>query len=110
MILLCHCNNLFNVIYYYYYNIDNRIGGSAFLSLDESILKQFGVSYGFKFTLMEIIENLVCDIEINYTFCSCMHACNNLFAYCYHLCICIRKVMSNIMETGNLQQIVYLYL
>jgi hypothetical protein len=58
---------------YYNTSIDNRINGYAFLSLDESTLRQFGVSYGFKITLMDIIENLVCDK----TFCSCLHA------YCY---------------------------
>ena len=40
--------------------IDARINGDVFLSLDESMLKQFGVSFGFKFTVMNIMENLVC--------------------------------------------------
>ena len=40
--------------------LDNRINGCALLSLDESTLRQFGTSYGFIFTLMNIIENLVC--------------------------------------------------
>ena len=45
--------------------IDNRINGCALLSLDESTLGQFGVSYGFKHNLMKIIEDLdqVCDIH-----------------------------------------------
>ena len=38
-----------------------RINGFALLSLDESTLRQFGVSFGFWVTLMNIIENLVCD-------------------------------------------------
>ena len=42
--------------------LENRINGYALLSLDESTLRQFGVSYGFKLTLMSIIENLVHDI------------------------------------------------
>ena len=40
--------------------IDNRINGSALLSLDESTLGHFGVTYGFKHTLMNIIIDLVC--------------------------------------------------
>ena len=42
--------------------LDNRIDGYALLSLDESTLREFGVSYGFKLTLINIIEDLVCDI------------------------------------------------
>ena len=41
--------------------LDVRINGDVFLSLDESMLKQLGVSFGFKFTVMNIIENLVCS-------------------------------------------------
>ena len=40
--------------------IDARINGYAFLSLNESRLERFGVSFGFQFTLMNIIENEVC--------------------------------------------------
>ena len=43
--------------------LDARINGDVFLSLDESMLRQFGVSFGFHFTLMNIIESLVCDIH-----------------------------------------------
>ena len=45
--------------------IENRINGHALLSLDESTLRQFGVSYGFKLTLMSIIESLVHDIHLH---------------------------------------------
>ena len=34
------------------------------MSLDESTLRQFGVSFGFQVTLMSITENLVCDTVI----------------------------------------------
>ena len=40
--------------------LDVRINGDVFLSLDESMLKQLGVSFGFKFTLLNIIGHLVC--------------------------------------------------
>ena len=40
--------------------LDAKINGCAFLSLNESRLERFGVSFGFQFTLMNIIENLVC--------------------------------------------------
>ena len=42
--------------------LDARINGSVFLSLNEGRLERFGVSLGFQFTLMDIIEDLVCDI------------------------------------------------
>ena len=45
--------------------IDNRINGFALLSLDESTLGQFGVTYGFRLTLMSIIEELVCDVHLH---------------------------------------------
>ena len=40
--------------------LDARINGFAFLILDEEMLEQLGVTIGFKFTLMSIIEDLVC--------------------------------------------------
>jgi hypothetical protein len=51
-----------------------------YVSLDESMLRQFGVSYGFKVTLMDIIETLVCDIiplfMHNYESIDCVHYSN----------------------------------
>jgi hypothetical protein len=54
-----------------------------YVSLDESMLRQFGVSYGFKVTLMDIIETLVCDIiplfmhnYYNYESIDCVHYSN----------------------------------
>ena len=52
------------LLYCYIIILDARINGFALLSLDESTLRQFEVSYGFKLTLMNIIENLVCDIRM----------------------------------------------
>ena len=40
--------------------IDARINGYGFLSLNESRLERFGVSFGFLLPLMNIIEDLVC--------------------------------------------------
>ena len=39
--------------------IDARINGYGFLSLNESRLERFGVSFGFQIPLMNIIEDLV---------------------------------------------------
>ena len=39
--------------------IDARINGHIFLSLNESWLERFNVSFGFQFTIMNIIEDLV---------------------------------------------------
>ena len=41
--------------------LDARINGSVLLTLDKSTLQQFGLSYGFMFAVMSIIENLVSD-------------------------------------------------
>ena len=38
-----------------------KINGFALLMLDENELRQFGVSFGFRVTLVNIIENLVSD-------------------------------------------------
>ena len=46
-------------------DIDATINGYAFLSLNESRLERFGVTYGFQVTLMNIIENLVRDIHVH---------------------------------------------
>ena len=45
--------------------IDAKITGRALLSLTESRLERSGVSLGFQCTLMNVIENLVCDIQIS---------------------------------------------
>ena len=42
--------------------LDERIDGYAFKNLDDSALREFGLSYGFRHTLLDIIENLVCDV------------------------------------------------
>ena len=51
--------------YDYRYLLDAKINGRAFLSLNESRLEQFGVSFGFQCTLMDIIEDVVCDIHLH---------------------------------------------
>ena len=44
-----------------YSPIDARISGIALLNLNESRLERLEVSMGFQFTLISIIEDLVCD-------------------------------------------------
>ena len=44
--------------------IDARINGDVFLSLNESRLGRTGVSLGFQFAVMNIIEDLVCDTHL----------------------------------------------
>ena len=39
--------------------LDAQINGYGFLSLNESRLERFGVSFGFQIPLMNIIEDLV---------------------------------------------------
>ena len=39
--------------------LDARINGNVFLSLNESRLERFHVSFGFQFAIMNIIENMV---------------------------------------------------
>ena len=46
---------------YIYSKLGARINGFALLSLNESRLERLEVSMGFQFTLMSIIEDLVCD-------------------------------------------------
>ena len=41
--------------------LDAKINGCGFLSLNESRLERFGVSFGFLLPLMNIIEDLVCS-------------------------------------------------
>jgi hypothetical protein len=41
--------------------LDARITGHIFLSLNESRLERFSVSLGFKFSIMSIIEDVVCS-------------------------------------------------
>ena len=43
--------------------LDARINGHVFLSLNESRLIQFGISLGFKFAIMNIIEDMVSSWE-----------------------------------------------
>ena len=47
--------------------LDDKVNGYTFLRLDESTLKQFGVTFGFRVTLMDIIqfENQVYDIYLH---------------------------------------------
>ena len=40
--------------------IGAKINGRAFLSLNENRLERSGVSLGFQYTLMDVIEDLVC--------------------------------------------------
>ena len=44
--------------------LDAKINGRAFLNLNESRLERSGVSLGFQGILMNIIEDLVCDIYL----------------------------------------------
>ena len=39
--------------------LDARINGHVFLSLNESRLERFHVSFGFEFAIMNIIEDMV---------------------------------------------------
>ena len=39
--------------------LDARVNGHAFLSLNESWLERFQVSFGFQLTIMNIIEDAV---------------------------------------------------
>jgi hypothetical protein len=39
--------------------LDARITGHIFLSLNESQLRRFGLSFGFRFVIMEILEDMV---------------------------------------------------
>jgi hypothetical protein len=50
-----------------HYILDAQINGDVFLSLNESRLERFKVSLGFQFAIMNIIEDLVCDIIIIHT-------------------------------------------
>ena len=43
----------------YYYYLDARINGHAFLNLSESWLERFQVSFGFQLTIINIIEDAV---------------------------------------------------
>ena len=43
--------------------LDQRIDGGMFIDLDKSALEQFGLSYGGKKRLLEVIENLVRDLH-----------------------------------------------
>ena len=49
-------------IFIYHLTLDERIDGYTFKNLDESTLREFGLSYGFRHTLLDIIENVVCDV------------------------------------------------
>jgi hypothetical protein len=40
-------------------SLDARINGPVFLNLNESSLRQFGISLGFRFAVMSIIEDMV---------------------------------------------------
>ena len=59
---------------YNYTKLDARINGYALLRLDESRLKRFGVTYRFRCTLINIIENLVCVFMCDEL--SIINACN----------------------------------
>ena len=43
------------------FRLDAKINGRVFLSLNESRLTQFGISLGFEFAIMGVIEDLVCS-------------------------------------------------
>ena len=47
----------------YYLIIGAKINGHGFLSLNESRLEHFGVSFGFQIPCVHIIEELVCYIQ-----------------------------------------------
>ena len=47
----------------YYLIIGAKINGHGFLSLNESRLERFGVSFGFQMPCLHIIEELVCYIQ-----------------------------------------------
>ena len=51
----CNSNYYCNI----YFKLDARINGHAFLSLNESWLERFQVSFGFQLTIMNIIEDTV---------------------------------------------------
>jgi hypothetical protein len=42
------------------FRLDAKINGHVFLSLNESRLERFHVSFGFQFAIMSIIEDVVC--------------------------------------------------
>ena len=42
-----------------WFHLDAKINGHVFLSLNESRLTQFGISLGFKFAIVNIIEDMV---------------------------------------------------
>ena len=44
--------------------LDAKINGFVFLNLNESMLRLFGVSFGFQFMLINIIGHLVCSLTI----------------------------------------------
>ena len=44
--------------------LDAKINGFVFLNLNESMLRLFGVSFGFQFILMNIIGHLVGSLAI----------------------------------------------
>jgi hypothetical protein len=45
--------------------LDAKINGHVFLNLNESRLTQFGISLGFKFAIMSIIEDMVSSREVS---------------------------------------------
>ena len=68
--------------------LDAKINGRVFLSLNESRLSQFGISLGFKFAILGIIEDLVCS----WVYCNSISAC---------IC-CIQKSSQQLLSSERL--------
>ena len=49
------------ILYFTIMFIDARINAHVLLSLNERRLERFGVSLGFQFAIMSVIEDLVCS-------------------------------------------------
>ena len=59
-----YCNNDYDVHENNLLCLDARINGHILLSLNESRLEHFNVSFGFQLAIANIIQDLVCDIPI----------------------------------------------
>ena len=81
-------NNYYNNDYDIHANnllcLDARINGHILLSLNESRLERFNVSFGFQLAIATIIEDLVCDIDVTgfeKTLCKGFTQCTFLVAH-----------------------------
>ena len=73
---------------------DARINAHVLLNLNESRLERFGVSMGFQFAMMSVIEDLVCSSE------SVDYKCHTITAFT-GIIICNRKETNSLLMIGR---------